>query len=265
MRGTQRDYSIAVVRRALDILEALAEGSRPLGPTELARRVGTTPSAAFRILKTLEERGYVTRDAVGGQYRLGTRLAYLGERCTGTLDLRLVARPVLEELHCRFRETVNLGVLDDHQIVYIDMLESDQGLRMAARVGARDHPHSTSLGKAILAFLPEPELERYLQRPLSQRTAQTITDPLSLRAELERVRASGVAEDHEENEEGACCVGAPIFDHRGRVIAAISIAGPAVRLAEPRRQEMRAAVKEAALAITRAVGGNWPTLEPVED
>ncbi len=257
-----RDYSIAVVLRALDVLEALAEAKRPLGPTELARRVGTTPSAAFRVLKTLEERGYVARDSISGQYRLGTRLAYLGERSTGTLDLRQVARPVLEDLHRRFHETVNLGVLEDDQIVYIDMVESDQGLRMTARIGARDYPHSTSLGKAILAYLPEQELERYLERPLAARTPNTITDPSTLRAELERVRASGVAEDHEENEEGACCFGAPVFDRQGRVVAAISISGPAVRLSGPRADEMRAAVRDAGLAVTRAIGGRVP--EPVE-
>ncbi len=259
-----RDYSIAVVLRTFDILESLAEAKRPLGPTELARRVGTTPSAAFRILKTLEERGYVARDSITGQYRLGTRLAYLGERSTGALDLRQIARPALEELQRRFRETVNLGVLEDDQIIYIDMVESDQGLRMAARVGARDHPHSTSLGKAILAYLPEPELERYLQRPLPRLTPHTITDPVALRAELERVRASGVAEDHEENEEGACCFGAPVFNHLGRVVAAISISGPAIRLSGPRGDDMREAVKDASLAITRAIGGHVPELEPVE-
>jgi len=264
MRKGTRDYGIAVVRRALDILEALAQTPRPLGPTELARRVGTTPSAAFRVLKTFEERGYVARDSVSGQYRLGTRLAYLGERSTGTLDLRHVARPVLEELHRRFRETVNLAVLDNDHIVYIDMIESDHELRMAARVGARDHPYSTSLGKAILAYLPEPELERYLQRPLPRRTPHTITDPVALRAELERVRASGVAEDHEENEEGACCVGAPVFDHQGRVVAAISVSGPTVRLVGPRIEEMRVAVKEAALAITRAIGGRVPERQAVQ-
>ena len=265
MSEKARDYSIAVVTRTLDILEALAEAKRPLGPTELARRVGTTPSAAFRILKTLEERGYVARDTISGQYRLGTRLAYLGERSTGTLDLRHVARPVLEELHRRFRETVNLAVLDNDHIVYIDMIESDHGLRMAARVGARDYPHSTSLGKAILGHLPEPELERYLQRPLPRRTPHTITDPVALRAELERVRASGVAEDHEENEEGACCFGAPVFDHQGRVVAAISISGPAVRLSGPRADEMREAVKDASLAVTEAIGGRVPELQPVEE
>lgn len=257
-----RDYTIAVVLRTLDILEALADGKRPLGPTELARRVGTTPSAAFRILKTLEERGYVARDPITGQYRLGTRLAYLGERSTGAIDLRHVARPALEELHRRFRETVNLAVLDNGQIVYIDMIESDHGLRMAARVGARDYPHSTSLGKAILAYLPQSELDQHLQRPLPKRTPNTITDPEALRLELERVRSSGVAEDHEENEEGACCFGAPVFDHQGRVVAAISISGPAVRLAGPRADEIRAAVKNASLAVSQAIGGRVP--EPVE-
>lgn len=256
MKGRGRTYTIAVVSRALDVLEALADGNGSLGPTELARRIGSTPSAAFRILKTLEDRGYVSRDAVTGHYRLGARLAYLGERATGARDLREVARPVLEELHRRFGETVNLGVLADEHVVYLDIIESVHGLRMAARVGTRDLPHSTSLGKAILAHLPDAELERYLQRPLERRTPNTITDPGALRAELERVRSAGVAEDHEENEEGALCFGAPVFGHDGRVVAAISVSGPAIRLSGTRAEEVKVAIRDAAERLTAFLRGS---------
>ncbi|HEY7033571.1 MAG TPA: IclR family transcriptional regulator [Thermomicrobiales bacterium] len=253
---TGPDYSIAVLDRALDVLEALADASEPLGVTELARRVGATKSAAYRILANLERRGYVGKDATTARYSLGSRLAYLGQRSLGTFDLRQVARPVLAELNRRFHETVNLGVLEGDEVVYIDMVESHHGLRMAARVGARDFVHSTALGKAMLAFSPPEAIQRRLQRPLPRRTAHTITDPTQLAAELDRVRARRVAEDRAENELGARCVAAPIFDHAGVVIGAISLSSPETRLDDARAAEVAVAVREAAQEITRRLGGS---------
>jgi IclR family KDG regulon transcriptional repressor len=250
------DYSIAVLDRALDVMEALADGGEPLGVTELARRVGATKSAAYRILANLERRGYVSKDATTARYSLGSRLAYLGQRSLGAFDLRQVARPVLDELNRRFHETVNLGILEGDEVVYIDMVESQHGLRMAARVGARDFVHSTALGKALLAFSPPEAIQRRLQRPLPRRTAHTITDPALLTEELARVRARGFAEDHAENELGARCVAAPIFDHDGGVIGAISVSSPETRLDDDHAAEVAAAVQEAAREITRRVGGS---------
>jgi IclR family acetate operon transcriptional repressor len=251
------DYSIAVLDRALDVIEALADAtdSLPLGVTEIARRVGTTKSAAFRILSNLERRGYVSKDAVTARYALGTRLAYLGERSLGALDLRASARPALEALHRRFGETVNLAVWEDDEVVYVDMIESGHGLRMAARIGSRDYLHSTALGKAILAFLPDGERDRLLRGPLPARTARTMTDPDRLRIELGRVRERGVAEDRNENEVGARCLGAPIFDHRGLVIGAISVSAPESRLDDARAELVAAAVRFAAADVTRQIGG----------
>jgi DNA-binding MarR family transcriptional regulator len=126
MTSAAPDYSIAVVVRTLDLLETLAAASAPLGPTELAARLGTTKSAAHRILATLELRGYMRKDPATARYRLGTRLAYLSERSLAALDLRRAARAALESLYQRFHETVNLGVREGQEIVYIDMIESDQ-------------------------------------------------------------------------------------------------------------------------------------------
>jgi IclR family acetate operon transcriptional repressor len=262
MGATERDapdYSIAVLDRALDLLEALAEApaGAPLGVSEVARRAGVTKSAAFRILANLERRGYVAKDPVSARYTLGTQLVYLGERSLGAIDLRAAARPALEALRRRFGETVNLGVREGAEVVYVDMIESSHGLRMAARVGGRDHLHSTALGKAILAFLPPAERDQLLHAPgaLPVRTERTITDPVKLRAELERVRERGIAEDRDENEVGARCLGAPIFDHRGLVAGAISLSAPDSRLDDARAAEVAVAVGEEAAAITRRLGG----------
>jgi IclR family acetate operon transcriptional repressor len=138
------------------------------------------------------------------------------------------------------------------------MIESDQGLRMAARVGVTDQMHSTSLGKAILSFLPPDDLDRLLARPLVQQTERTITDPEQLRAELETIRQVGFAEDYGENEVGARCFGAPIFDHRGRVVAAVSVASPQSRVDDERGLQISRAVRDAAAEITARLGGRWP-------
>ncbi len=253
------DYSIAVLDRALDLLEALAEApaGAPLGVSEVARRAGVTKSAAFRILANLERRGYVAKDPVSARYTLGAHLVYLGERSLGAVDLRAAARPALEALQQRFGETVNLGVREGAEVVYVDMIESSHGLRMAARVGGRDHLHSTALGKTILAFLPPAERDHLLHAPggLPARTERTITDPVMLRAELERVRERGIAEDRDENEVGARCLGAPIFDHRGVVVGAISLSAPDSRLDDARAAEVAAAVRAEAAAVTRRLGG----------
>jgi IclR family transcriptional regulator, KDG regulon repressor len=261
--GRRPNYNIAVVDRTIDLLEALADAPEPPGVTELAQAIDATKSATFRILATLEGRGYVSRDSETGKYQLGMPLVRLGQRSLESIDLRTIARPILEDLHDQFNETVNLGVMDNFRITYVDMIESDLGLRMSARVGALDYAHSTAIGKAILAYYPESQVEEYLSRPLEQRTARTITDPDKLRQELRRIGRSGFSRERGENEEGASCFGAPIFDHRGRVIAAVSISGPDSRVAGEKAEDIAVAIRIAAQVITSRVGGKQPS-HPLE-
>lgn len=249
------DYSIAVVLRTLDLLEAIGKADAPVSLTDLARQVGATKSAAYRILANLETRGYVVKDAATARYQLGLRLAHLGQRSLGMFDLRRAARATLEQLHQQFHETVNLGVLEQGEVVYIDMIESDQGLRMAASVGAKDHAHTTALGKAILAFLPQESLATLLGQPLAAQTARSLTEPVQLREALQAIKRSGVSEDQGENEPGARCFGAPVFDHTGKVIAAISVSGPESRIDDDRAIMIQRAVRDAGLEITRRNGG----------
>jgi IclR family transcriptional regulator, KDG regulon repressor len=261
--GRRPNYNIAVVDRTIDLLEALADAPEPPSVTEIAQAIGATKSATFRILATLEGRGYVSRDSETGKYQLGMPLVRLGQRSLESIDLRTIARPILEDLHDQFNETVNLGVMDNFRITYVDMIESDLGLRMSARVGAQDYAHSTAIGKAILAFCPDSRVEEYLSRPLEQRTARTITDPDKLRQELRRIGRSGFSRERGENEEGASCFGAPIFDHRGRVIAAVSISGPDSRVAGEKAEDIAVAIRIAAQVITSRVGGKQPS-NPLE-
>ena len=249
------DYQIAVVARTLDVLEMLAASDEPIALADLARGLEATKSSVFRILMTLEQRGYVARDLASGRYRLGTRLPYLGTRALQGMQLRHLARPALESLFHRFRETVNLGVREGTDIVYVDMIESDRGLRMAAGLGDRDPAFSTSIGKAILAFLPPEARARHLPAVLAPRTERTITDFVVLDAELGEVQARGFAEDRGENEAGAHCFGAPIFDYTGVPIAAISVSAPESRIGE-QGDHIGRAVREAAAEVTRRLGGD---------
>jgi DNA-binding IclR family transcriptional regulator len=249
------NYRIAVLDRSIDLLEAMAHAGGPVGVTELSKRIDSTKSATFRILATLEARGYVRRVAETGKYQLGLSLVHLGQSALGRIDLRSIARPVLEDLHRRFNETVNLGVLSGGRIVYVDMVESDHGLRMSARVGAHDNIHSTAIGKAILANLPEVQQDAVLEGPLPARTTHTLTTPEQLKYEIERIRVSGFSRDRGENEYGACCFGAPIFDSQGNVTAAISVSGPDTRLTGEVAEDVAVAVRIAAQDISDRLSG----------
>ena len=254
-------YQIGSLGRALDLLELV--GEQPgLTLTELARTSELTKVTVFRILANLEHRGYVRRDEATGRYRLGMKVIELGGRLVDELDLRLIARPILEELRHESGETVNLAVPVDWRITYIDILQSSQGLRMAARVGATDDLHSTALGKAILAFEPDAAIREFFAgRGLSRKTERTITDEKHLREELRAVRARGYSVDDEENEAGARCAAAPVLGPDGSAVGAVSISGPATRMTLDRLDELGAIVRRAGQHISERLGHRPPDVE----
>ncbi len=161
----------------------------------------------------------------------------------------------MRKLQDRFQETVNLAVLDDNMAVYIEILESNHAFKISAQIGGRDYPHCTSLGKAILAFLPDQEVEAIAAATgLPRLTDRTITSIERLREELEVIRTRGYSIDDGENEEGARCIGAPIFNRRGQVVAAISISGPAQHLSQELIETMGAALLDASASISQELG-----------
>ena len=248
------DYTNGVLGKALDLLDVLA-GSGAVSLAEVSQRAGINKVTAFRILANFEERGYVEREPGSGQYRLGLRLLELSARLRERLDLRNVARPHLEALRTAIGETVNLAVPGNRGIVYIDILESAYGLRMAAAVGDADDYHSTALGKAMLAFWPEERRAAVLgRRRLTRKTDRTRTDRRALRRDLALDREQGYAVDDEENEAGARCIGAPVLDDSGRVVGALSVSGPASRVTPERVPEIAARVVQAADEVSRGMG-----------
>ena len=201
-----------MLQKALDLLEVLAE-QPDLGLSELSEKTGASKASTYRMLSTLESRGFVVKRGDTRKYAPGVQLVALSCAVVARLDLVKAARPYLEELQRSSNETVNLGILADAQVLYVDILESDQGLRMAAHVGARDALHSTALGKAILSALPTAEarqlLGSYRRLPATPRTIVSLE---ALMDDLAATAARGYSIDDEENEAGARCVGVPIRD-----------------------------------------------------
>ena len=255
MSAVPSQNRVQVVDRACDILECLADNGPELGVSEITASLGLHKSTVHRLLSTLENRAYVSQRSGDRRYRLGPKLFELGLKVSDTHHLVEHAGPHLERLVVATGETAHLGVLRDGQVLSICAVESPKTLRTPSTVGARSPAHSSSLGKSLLAHLAEEELARIVQgRGLPRQTERTIQDPEELRRELAKVRRRGYAVDNEEREDGLKCIGAPVRDGSGEVMAAVSLAGPANRLGPAAMPVLVQCVKEAAAALSADLG-----------
>ncbi len=251
--GSQYKTSTTVAK-AFSILELLAaKPGQSLSLSQVAAFLQVSKSTAHRYLTTLEDLNVVARDE-GDSFSLGYKLIELAGAFLSEYDLRKESAPFLVSLSAQTQETAHLAVPYGNDVIYIAKVDSPHSLRLASRIGARSPMHCTSLGKAILAFLPPDQLEKSIQEGLPKRTCNTLTSPEALRAELERVREQGYAIDDQENEVGVRCIGAPIFDYTGQVIGAISVSGPASRMTMEKSIEYAPLVKQAAQAVSKRMG-----------
>lgn len=222
----ERDYSVRAVERVCLILDLLQESVDGITLNEVAQTTGLPKSSAFRYLWTLEHHRYVERDETNNLFRLG--LGFVGMQSRHLEILRERARPSLEALRDEYGETANLGLLDGDHIIYIEIVESRRGVRLAASRGDRDPMHSTALGKAIAAHLPEDRVRTLLDRAgMPGHTSATITSVDDFMTELAGVRRNGYAIDNGENEADGRCVAAPLLGTH--LPAAISVSGPSSR------------------------------------
>src|SRR5881398_33238 len=247
------DASLATaVERALNILEVAANRRDGMTNSEISRKLAIPKSSASYILRTLERRGYLRREAETGRYRLGLKILSLGGDAQGNLDLAAVALPLMRALVEKIHLTVHLAVLDQGEAVYVEKVEAPGFFKVNTWVGRRMFLHSTSVGKCLLAWLPKDDIETMVkQQGLKKRTPKTITTMTKLLADLDHVQQSGHAVDDEENSLGARCLGTPIFDATGNVTAALGASGTLTQMDEDNMPRIIDALKETARRISR--------------
>jgi DNA-binding IclR family transcriptional regulator len=222
--------------------------------TQVAKDLDLGKSTASRLLSTMAAQGFVSKDLQTGRYGLGLRAYEVGLAYLSGLSLRRVAMPILEELAFTVHETVYLGILGDRVGIYIEKILSPLALRVDSHIGLALPLHATALGKALLASQSDRDVNAVVAAGLRAYTRRTLTSAHALRAELRLVRRQGFALDIEEFEENLHCIGLPLRDHRGIVVAAFSVSGPAVRFTRQTMERHIPHLRQAAAAISTQLG-----------
>lgn len=257
---------VPALARGLDILELLLDG-RALPATEIAAALGLPRTTVHELLQTLVARHYL--EAVDGaprRYRLGVRLFELGNVYAAGLDLARAGQPIAAEVAAACQETVHVAVLDGRDVVYVAKVDSTHPVRMVSAVGRRLPAHLTAVGKMLLSALPEPELDARYPRTgrLEGLTPASITSPAELRRALATIRAEGLAWDHCESNPAVNCVAAPVRDHTGAVVAAMSISVPTVRWSKASARQWAELVADGAARLSRRLGAPTAPETPIQ-
>ncbi|MGC8475479.1 MAG: IclR family transcriptional regulator [Acetobacteraceae bacterium] len=248
------DDTLKSLGKLMRVLDCFSLRDRALPLAEIARRTGLPKSTAHRLAASLRAAGLLDQDAEGERYRLGLKLYALGSTVLANMELHREARPFVDALARLSGQTVHLAVFDGHHAVVVQHADAGAEGGLPGGFIETAPAHSTGVGKALLAFQPAAAVSRVIEAGLPRFTQATLTDPAALRAALAEIRARGFATDTEEHRPGLACVAAPIRDHAGRVVAAISASGPVWRFPAERREAMVAAVRHSAAEISAALG-----------
>jgi len=241
--------------RALQILEILGKKKGGFGVTEISNEIDLNKTSVYRMLSTFVRHGYVEQDPETERYKLGYKVLELSSSLLESIDLRVEAKAFLKELENMTNEVIHLVVYDRGEVVYIEKLEGNETLRMHSKVGTRAPMHCTSVGKVILAYLPSSEVSKIVEKyEMKKHTPHTITDKDELYQHLQEVREKGYALDLEENELGITCIAAPIFDHSGKILAAVSVSGPTMRMTDERLDELKDTMMDISRKISTRLG-----------
>jgi len=252
---TSKSLRNSSVVRVLKILESLAEQENGVGVTELANKLDSNKSTIYRFLATLEEEGYLNKNESTQQYQFGLGMFELASKVMNQKNWISDIQPYLVDLKDKVQETVHLGVEDSGEVIYIDKVDCDRSVRMYSEVGRRSPLYCTGIGKAILAHSPEEQRGQILQNiEFHPYTDHTITNLDDLQMELKKIRAQGYSFDKEEHELGVNCTAAPIYNYKGDVMGAISIAGPSSRIDDVSLFDLAIEIKETAQLISRRLG-----------
>ena len=241
------------VLKSLDVLECLADSGQPLTASEIARVCGMSRPTVYRLLATLQSRGYVSN--IEHEYTLGSKILSLSGVILNSIDLAYPAYPYLQQLSDLSGETACASVLDGNEVLSINKVESKQPMRLNSPIGARNPLYCTSMGKSMLAYLPEYERDALLHKiTLHPFTDYTITDKEDLIETLGVIKERGYAYDDLEMEDNVRSVAAPVFNHMGYPIGAISLAGPAYRLSIEKLDELAVSLMEATQTLSKQFG-----------
>jgi len=254
IRSQALSQSVRAVERALDILLCFAPDKPALSLTQIAELVGMHKSTTYRLLSTLESKRFVHRDEATGMYRLGFRFIEMASLALQEIDLQRWPQPYLQRLSAEYGETVDLAVLDDRQVVYLQVIESPQRVKIAAAVGQRLPVCCTASGKAFLAFLPAEQASQILGDDLPCYTEHTHTSLADLNQDLRATRERGFAISEQEYEQDINAVAAPILDVKGYPVAVIAVVGPSFRLTRERMMQIGPSIRAIADVIAREVG-----------
>ncbi len=255
MPGESRS-TINMVANALDVLLTLYKEGPELGVTELGNRLGLPKSTVHRLLSTLQAKGFVQKTPDNGKYALGLALFELGMFVGDRLDVKKVSKPWAEKLVQKYNEVVHLAVLDNRRVILVDktMPETQKPMMLLFHMCLSSPPHATALGKTLLAYSPPAAVDEYIEKEgLEKLTPQTISDPVELKKELQAIREQGYAVCMEGFEVGMSCVGGPIRNYAGEVIAALSISAPTVRITS-RFPDLIRDIKDATSEISKQLG-----------
>lgn len=257
-------YPIRVIDRAMALLQCFTLDAADLTLADLAARAGISRPTAHRLLSSLVHYRFLEQDPVTRRYRLGLGLLELGQLVLERLRLAEVARPSLEQLVKVTGETSYLGVLDEAMTMYVAKVEGTFAMRLESSIGSRHPSHCTALGKVLLAGYEGGVEELYPDPVLPTMTTRSISDLETLKLEIERVRRTGWAFDDEEYEDGARCIAAPVLDHTGSVVAAVSVSGPVSRFTDAQVDLLSAELLGAGREISAALGHKGTYQIPVD-
>ncbi len=249
------DKGVQVIDRAFDILELLSLEKDGLGVTEIGSRIGLHKSTVHRILSAMAERGYIEKTSNKGSYKLGLKLIEISSVYLNSIELKTEARPYLWDLTSKLNQTTHLAILEGTDAIYIDKVDVMTSIRLYSQIGRRIPVYCSALGKCLLSGLTEAELDRVVEGcSFKKLTDNTLTDKDELLSQIAKARKHGWAMDNEEHEAGVRCIASPIFDYRGKVIAAVSISGPASSIAPEHDEKTGKMLVDTALNISKRLG-----------
>lgn len=253
--GMKSTNSNLAVNKVIEVLEYIACYGSAIGLTEISKKTGFNKATTHRMVSTLKDRGYLNQDEDTKKYCLGNKILELSHCALNQMRIRQIAIPVLKELTRECGETVHLGILDNGDVFYIDTYEGKKVLRVASHIGVRRPAHCSALGKVMLAFLPPEEQQLFFSRKtLGKYTEHTITGKQELLEHLKEIRRNGYALDNQELDNGTHCLAAPVRDHHGRIIAAISVSALVARVPLEKLKEFMPLIVQAAKDVSLGMG-----------